>query len=79
MAVHPRLTKNKFRNNLLRGANSNPLAVITGKTGLWVQKGVWDILMGMLVTLYFRQRWTLLCMTGRRSSGQGTGEGPIYV
>ena len=53
MAAHPRLTKNKFCNNLLRGANSIPLAVITGKTGLWVQKGVWDILMGMLVTLYF--------------------------
>ena len=53
MAVHPRLTENKLPNNLLRGANSNSLAVITGKTGLWVQKGVWDMLMGMLVTLYF--------------------------
>ena len=43
----------KFGYYLLRGANNIPPAVITGKTGLWVQKGVWDILMGMLVTLYF--------------------------
>ena len=43
----------KFGSNQLRGVNGNPQAVITVKTGLWVQKGLWDILMGMLVTLYF--------------------------